>query len=120
MDDGEERLMLGYDARVYEIGPDVSANDLGQIGKLPYVERTSYVRTLTAKQVAHVPYRTWVDHLLTASDDGHARMLQDGGYPYLIHASGAEIKTNFAAARVATIAALDDSTWYLVEAWDQS
>lgn len=47
-------------------------------------------------------------------------MLQDGGYPYLFHAPGSEIKTNFASADVETLAALDDATWYLVEAWDQS
>ena len=54
------------------------------------------------------------------AEDGRARMLQDGGYPYLFHAPGSEIKTNFAAAEVEPISALKDATWYLVEAWDQS
>lgn len=108
--------MLGYDADVY----DISAHDLRQIGSLPYSQRTSYVGTLRSQRVAHVPYRTWVDHLLTASEDGHVQMLQDGGYPYLFHAPGLDIKTNFAAAGAEMISALDDSTWYLVEAWDQS
>ncbi|MBN9180134.1 hypothetical protein [Microbacterium ginsengisoli] len=112
--------MLGYDARVHEIGSHVSAEDIQRIGKLPYAERADYVSTLTSQQVAHVAYRTWVDHLLTASEGGRARMLQDGGYPYLFHAPGAEIKTNFASADVEAISALDDATWYLVEAWDQS
>lgn len=112
--------MLGYDAHVHEIGPNVSSDDLQRIGRTPYAERKSYVSALTSQRVAHVAYRTWVDHLLTASEDGRARMLQDGGYPYLFHAPGAEIKSNFAAAGVETISALDDETWYLVEAWDQS
>lgn len=55
-----------------------------------------------------------------ATTEGRASMLQDGGYPYLFHASGAEIKTNFATAGVEAISALCDATWYLVEAWDQS
>lgn len=46
-------------------------------------------------------------------------MLQDGGYPYLFHAQGTEIKTNFASGG-GEISGLDDATWYLVEAWDQS
>lgn len=112
--------MLGYDAHVYEIGFNVSPEDLQRIGRLPYAERKSYVSSLTSQRVAHVAYRTWVDHLLTSSEEGRARMLQDGGYPYLFHAPGAEIKINFAAAGVEAISALDDSTWYLVEAWDQS
>lgn len=112
--------MLGYDARVYEMAPDVCAEDFKRISNFPYAERKSYVDTLTSRQVAHVPYRTWVDHLLTASEEGRAQMLQDGGYPYLFHAPGAEIKTNFAGAEVQTISALKDATWYLVEAWDQS
>ena len=112
--------MLGYDARVYEIGSNVTAEEIQGISKLPYAERASYVSTLTSQQVAYVTYRTWVDHLLTASEGGRARMLQDGGYPYLFHAPGSEIKTTFASADVETLAALDDATWYLVEAWDQS
>ena len=112
--------MLGYDAYVHEIGSNVSESDLQQIGELPYSERSSFVGTLTSRRVAHVAYRTWIDHLLTASEDGRARMLQDGGYPYIFHAPGAEIKANFAAAGVEAISALEDSSWYLVEAWDQS
>lgn len=112
--------MLGYDAHVHEIDSNVSAEDLQRIGNLPYEERMSYLSMLASRQVAHVAYRTWVDHLLTASEDGRVRILQDGGYPYLFHAQGAEIKTNFAAAGVEAISALDDATWYLVEAWDQS
>lgn len=112
--------MLGYDVQVHEIRSEVSAEDLQLMGTLPYAERMSYFITLTSQKVAHVPYRTWVDHLLIASEDGRARMLQDGGYPYLFHAPGSEIKTNFAAAEVEPISALKDATWYLVEAWDQS
>lgn len=112
--------MLGYDVHVYEMGSHVSPEDVQRIGKLPYAERARYVTTLTSQQVAYVAYRTWVDHLLTASEAGRARLLQDGGYPFLFHAPGVEIKTNFAAAGVETISALDDETWYLVEAWDQS
>lgn len=112
--------MLGYGAYVHAIASNVSAENLQRIGKLPYAERTRYVSTLTSQQVAYVPYRTWVDHLLTASEEGRAWMLQDGGYPYLFHAPGAEIKANFAAAHLEDISALDDATWYLVEAWDQS
>lgn len=112
--------MLGFDARVHEIASNVSAEDLQRIGNLPYGERMSYVSALVSRQVAHVAYRTWVDHLLTASEHGRVRILQDGGYPYLFHAPGLEIKTNFAAAGVEATSALDDATWYLVEAWDQS
>ncbi|WP_447946274.1 hypothetical protein [Microbacterium lacticum] len=53
--------MLGYDAYVYEIDSRVSAKDLQRISELPYAERTRYVSTLAPQQVAHVPYRTWVD-----------------------------------------------------------
>ncbi|MFE1646196.1 hypothetical protein ACFM35_11500 [Microbacterium sp. P01] len=112
--------MLGYDARVYELAPNVSKADLQRIGNLPFKERENFVSTLTSRQIAHVPYRTWVDHLLTASEEGRARMLQDGGYPYRFYAQGAEIKTNFAGAGVQAISALEDEAWYLVEAWDQS
>lgn len=112
--------MLGYDARVHEIGVGVSEEDLQRIGRFPYAERKTYVSTLISREVAYVGYRTWVDHLLTASEDGRVRMVQDGGYPYLFHAPGAEIKTNFASAEAIAILALEDSTWYLVEAWDQS
>ena len=112
--------MLGYDAHVHEIHSDVSAEHLQRIGMLPYAERLSYVSILTAGEVARVPYRTWVDHLLTASEAGRVRMRHDGGYPYFFHAQGAEIKANFAAAGIESIAALEDATCYLVEAWDQS
>lgn len=112
--------MLGYDAHVHEICSNVSAEDLQRIGTLPYAERMSYFGTLTSQKVVHIPYRTWVDHLLSASEQGRAWMLQDGGYPYLFHAPGAEIKANFASAEVVAISALEDTTWYLVEAWDQS
>jgi hypothetical protein len=47
-------------------------------------------------------------------------MLHGGGYPYLFHASGAEIKANFAGDGVEAISDLSDETWYAVEAWDQS
>lgn len=112
--------MLGYEAQVYEIRSDVRAEQLQRIVILPYAERVSYVSTLRSREVARVPYRAWVDHLLTASEEGRVRLLHDGGYPYLFHAQGAEIKTNFAAAAIDSIAALEDATWYLVEAWDQS
>lgn len=112
--------MLGYDAHVHEIASNVDAEDFQRIGKLPYAERKGYVDTLTSQQVAHIPYRTWVDHLLTASEEGRARMLHDGGYPYLFHAKGVDIKANFAAAGVQAIYTLEDEAWYLVEAWDQS
>lgn len=112
--------MLGYDARIYEIAPNVGTGDLQRIGNVPYAARGSIVDTLTAQQVAYVPYRAWVDRLLTASEEGRARILHDGGYPYLFHAQGAEIKANFGAAGVPAISALKDATWYLVEAWDQS
>lgn len=112
--------MLGYEARVYELAPNVSEEDLQRIGTLPFRERIDFVSTMTTRQVAHVPYRTWVDHLLAASEDGRVRILQEGGYPYLFHAQGAEIKTNFARAGVRSVSALDDEKWYFVEAWDQS
>jgi len=70
--------------------------------------------------VAYVPYRTWVDGLLSAAEDGRALMLLGGGYPYLFHASGADIKANFADAGVEAIAALREEAWYVVKAWDQS
>lgn len=48
------------------------------------------------------------------------QLLQNGGYPYLIYASGKDIKVNFATASVPEIASLLDATRYVVEAWDQS
>ena len=112
--------MLGYDAYVHEIRPCVSEEDVRRIAQFQYKERMSYLATLTSRRVAHVPCRTWVDKLLNVADDGRVRMLHDGGYPYLFHASGKEIKANFATAGVGAIATLSDATWYLVEAWDQS
>lgn len=112
--------MLGYEARVHELAADVSEEDLHRIDTLPFRERNDYVSTLTSRQVAHVPYRTWVDDLLTVSGEGRARMLQNGGYPYLFHAQGEESKTNFARAGLRSVSALIDETWYFVEAWDQS
>lgn len=112
--------MLGYEVHVHEIRSGVNTDHLLRVGTLAYPERMRYVRTLTSREVARVPYRAWVDHLLAASKGGCVRLLHDGGYPYLFHAQGAEIKANFAEAGVESIAALEDATWYLVEAWDQS
>lgn len=112
--------MLGYDAQVYEILPGVSVDDLGQMAQRPYEQRTDYVHTLTSRRVAHIPYRTWVDHLLAATEEGGVQLLHDGGYPYLFRANGADIKINFASAGVEAVSALRDTTWYVVEAWDQS
>lgn len=112
--------MLGYDAYVHEIRPGVSAEDLRRIAQLPYGERTSYLGALTLRRVAYVPYRTWVDRLLESAEEGRAQLLHDGGYPYMFYATGADIRTNFAASRGEDIAALADATWFLVEAWDQS
>ncbi len=112
--------MLGYEAQWHEIRSDVRAEHLQRIVMLPYAERVSYVSTLKSREVARVPYRAWVDHLLTASEEGRVRLLHDGGYPYLFHARAAEIEINFAAAAIDSIAALEDATWYLVQVRDQS
>ncbi|HBU42501.1 MULTISPECIES: hypothetical protein [unclassified Microbacterium] len=112
--------MLGYDAYVHEVRCGVSGDDLRRIGEIAYEGRTRYLGTLLSRRVAYVPYRTWVDKLLSASEDGRVELLQDGGYPYLFHARGEEIKSNFSSAGVSAIAALSNDTWYLVEAWDQS
>ena len=112
--------MLGYDAYVHEVRSGVSGDDLRRVGEIAYEERMSYLGTLLSRRVAYVPYRTWVDKLLSASEDRRAELLHDGGYPYLFHARGEEIKSNFSTAGVSAIAALSNDTWYLVEAWDQS
>jgi hypothetical protein len=112
--------MLGYDAQVHEILPGVSSEELGRIVQRPYEQRMDYLRTLTSRRVAHIPYRTWVDHLLVASREGRVQLLHDGGYPYLFRASGADIKLNFASEGVEAVSGLTDVTWYVVEAWDQS
>lgn len=112
--------MLGYDAHVHEVRSGVTTEDLRRIGEITYVERTRYLGTLLSRQVAYVPYRTWVDGLLSATTDGRVELLLDGGYPYLFHARGEEIKSNFATADIEAISNLSDATWYLVEAWDQS
>jgi hypothetical protein len=112
--------MLGHDAHVHQIRPGVREHHLRRIGDVAYEERTSYLGMLTSHRVAYVPYRTWVDKLLSASEDGRALLLHDGGYPYVFHARGEEIKANFSTTGVTGIATLSDDTWYLVEAWDQS
>ncbi|MBM7412190.1 hypothetical protein JOE38_002013 [Clavibacter michiganensis] len=112
--------MLGYDAQVLELRPGVSEQDLLRIAQIPSEERSGYLSTLVTTTAAYVPYRTWVDELLTAAEDGRALMLLGGGYPYLFYASGADIKANFAAASVEAISALHEETWYIVKAWDQS
>lgn len=114
--------MLGYTAAVHEVRSGVGADDLGRIMKLPYAERMGYFRTLTSRCVARIPYPTWVDHLLEAEEAVRFRLLHGGGYPYLFHAPGAEVKANFAAAasRAAALKALSESAWYFVAAWDQS
>lgn len=61
-----------------------------------------------------------VDHLLAAASAGRVGMLHDVGYPYLFHASGADIKANFTRTDNAVVSDLGDETWYLVETWDQS
>jgi len=112
--------MLGYDAHVHEVLAGVTTEDLRRIGEISYEERRGYLRTLLSRRIAYVPYPTWVDELLGATTDGRVELLHDGGYPYLFHARGAEIKSNFAAADIDAISNLSDATWYLVEAWDQS
>lgn len=112
--------MLGFDAAVHELRAGVGADDLSRIVQLPYAERMDYFRTLTCRCVARIPYRTWVDHLLEAEEAGRARLLHGGGYPYLFYASGADVRANFAITGAAAVNALSESTWYLVEAWDQS
>lgn len=112
--------MLGYDLHVHEVRSGVTREDLRRIGEISYEERTRYLGTLLSRRVAYVPYRTWVDELLSASQTGRAELLHDGGYPYLFHARGAEIKSNFSTAGVSAIATLSNDTWYLVETWDQS
>ena len=112
--------MLGYNAHVHEVRSGISEQELRRISEIPYEERTSYLGTLISRRVAYVPYRAWVDKLLSASEDGRAQLLHDGGYPYLFHARGEEIKSNFATVDIEAISSLSDATWYLVEAWDQS
>lgn len=112
--------MLGYSATVYQIAPDVADANFDRIREVPYRQVRTYFQTLVAGTLADVPYRTWVDHLLKASEEGRARMLHGGGYPFLFHAQGRDIKNDFAASGVEAIADLYDEKWYLVEAWDQS
>lgn len=112
--------MLGYYAHVHEVRSGVTTEDLRRIGEITYEERTRYLGTLLSRRVAYVSYRTWVDELLSATTDGRVELLHDGGYPYLFHARGEEIKSNFATADIEAISNLSDATWYLVEAWDQS
>lgn len=83
--------MLGYSATVYQ-APDVGDANFDRIRKVPYRQVTTYSQTLAAGKLADVPYRAWVDHLLRASGEGHARMLRGGGYPFLFHAQGRDIK----------------------------
>ncbi len=112
--------MLGYEADVHELAPTVTVRQLEALGELPYGDRLPYLGTLISRTVAHVPYRTWVDHLLEAAAEGRARILHDGGYPFLFHAPGEVVKANFASADVEEISSLANGRWYLVEAWDQS
>lgn len=112
--------MLGYSATVYEMRQGVGEAEFARIGEVPYRDVATYFLTLTAGVIAEVPYRTWVDHLLNASEGGRARLLHGGRYPFLFHARGFEIKRDFAASGIEAIATLEDKRWYLVEAWDQS
>lgn len=112
--------MLGYDAHIHTIRSDVTSEDLHRLRQISYRERINYLQALTAERLIHVPYRTWVDHLIRSTTEGRGEILHDGGYPYVFHATGAEIKANFAASGVEAIDDLADATWYLVEAWDQS
>ena len=59
--------MLGYDAHVHEVRSGVSGDDLRRIREIAYAERTRYLGTLLSRRVAYIPYRTWVDKLLSAS-----------------------------------------------------
>lgn len=112
--------MLGYSATVYQVAPGVGDANFDRIREVPYRQVTTYFQTLVAGTLADVPYRTWIDHLLKASEEGRARMLHGGGYPFLFHAQGRDIKSDFAGSNVEAIGRLDDSEWFLVEAWDQS
>lgn len=119
-DEERDRLMLGYDAYVYEIEAGVSAEDIGRISFESKEERTNRLNAVIARRLAYVPYRTWVDHLLESASEGRAQLLHDGGYPYVFYATGADIKMSFASSGNEEVANLADATWYLVEAWDQS
>lgn len=112
--------MLEYEADVLELRAGVGGQEVMHIARLPHEKRGGYLKTIVSRRVARVPFRTWVDQLLDAVDDGRAQMLQNGGYPYLFFARGADIKANFAGVASTAISALPEQAWYVVEAWDQS
>lgn len=72
--------MLGYDAHVHEVRSGVTTEDLRRIGEITYEERTRYLGTLLSRRIAYVPYRTWVDELLSATTDGRVELIHDGEY----------------------------------------
>ncbi len=67
--------MLGYDADVLELRAGVGEREVMRIARLPHEKRGGYLKTIVSRRVARVPFRTWVDQLLDAVDDGRAQML---------------------------------------------
>lgn len=108
--------MLGYDVTIHHLSPSATRATLDTVSALPYGEGVRFAKALTGGVAARVPGSAWIDPLLDVVQAGHASLVHDGGYPYLIHARGSDI------TKLRDLAGLPlaSDEWYLVEAWDQS
>lgn len=62
----------------------------------------------------------WADHVLECAGSGRAELLQDGGFPYLIRALGADIEVDLSGRKASAVAGVQDTTSYLAETPDRS
>lgn len=110
--------MLGYSVTVHEVANTISESDFARVHELPYPESIESLRGFVREPGVHVASCIRVDAVLDCVENGRARLVHDGGYPYLIYALGADITAAFSDHLDATV--LRNGQWYMVEAWDQS
>lgn len=111
--------MLGYSVTVHEVANVMTEADLTRAHTLPYPESIDSVMRFMAQPGIHVASCTRVDAILDCAERGSARLVHDGGYPYLIYARGSDIVRAF-SRELEGSAGINEDRWYMVEAWDQS
>lgn len=112
--------MLGYSVTINEIGGTISEADFALMRELSYPESVNSMDKFLLRPGIHVSSCTRVDAILECTEDGRAQLVHGGGYPYLVFARGTDVAAAFARELSEAGGAIDNETWYMVEAWDQS
>ncbi|KDA05290.1 hypothetical protein DC31_17170 [Microbacterium sp. CH12i] len=112
--------MLGYSVTVSQIHGEIREVDFARVHEIPYPDSVDSIKGFMREPGVHVSSRTRIDAILDCVESGAARLVHDGGYPYLIYARGGDIVTAFARELGDTATELEENEWYMVEAWDQS